>query len=355
MPKRASCVRSLAAALLAAVLTALGLAAFADDQITLVPGTTLKQAIGGRVFGQIQSESPGEVVVALGAKSVSVPSDQIASIRYDGQSAAFQLGEARESAGQLAEAAEQFKKAAAESVKRPFPYQTALFRESAVLGNLALIEPERVKEAKEKLAQFIRSYPASRHVAAAREALARLQYRTGDFPGAIATISELEKLPRSAERGAVLRTKVLAQQGKHAEAIGELDRLIAAVPKGSDRRRAALLAKAESLAGLKRFQEAETLVREVIQASPPEDAAAQAPAYNTLGDCLRAANRPKDALIAYLHTDLLYSKDKDEHPRALHEIAALFRALKQDARADEFAQRLKQEYPKSSWARPRAE
>ena len=48
---------------------------------------------------------------------------------------------------------------------------------------------------------------------------------------------------------------------------------------------------------------------------------------------------------------MLYSKDKEEHPRALHEIAALFRQLKQDARADEFAQRLKQEYPRSPWTR----
>ena len=75
-----------------------------------------------------------------------------------------------------------------------------------------------------------------------------------------------------------------------------------------------MLAKAESLAGTKKYKEAETLVRQVIQANPAEDAAAQAPAYNTLGDCLRAANRPKEALIAYLHTDLLYSKDKEEHP-----------------------------------------
>jgi hypothetical protein len=48
----------------------------------------------------------------------------------------------------------------------------------------------------------------------------------------------------------------------------------------------------------------------------------------TLGDCLRAANRPKDALIAYLHTDLLSTKDKEEYPRALDAIADLFRQLK---------------------------
>ena len=145
----------------------------------------------------------------------------------------------------------------------------------------------------------------------------------------------------------------MAKQNKHKEAIVELDRLIASSPKGSERLRSAQLAKAESLAALKDFTKAETLLREVIKATPPEDYANQAPAYNTLGDCLRAADKPKEALLAYLHTDMLYSKDKVEHPRALHQISVLYRHLKQDGRADEFAQRLKQEYPHSRWTTAR--
>jgi outer membrane protein assembly factor BamD (BamD/ComL family) len=320
------------------------------DDVNLVPGAAIKQAIGGRVKGQVQSESPSEVVVQLGATTTTVPTDLIQSIRYDGQSASFQLAESREAGGQLAEAADLFKKAATESAGKPFPVQAAQFREAQVLTDLAMVEPDRMKEAKDKLTRFLRAYPASRHVVGARLCLARLQLYANDFAGAEAAIAELSKLPIAAERAAVLRTKVLAKQGKHQAAVAELDRLIATYPKGSARQRAAQLAKAESLAGMKQFKESETLLREVIQANPPEDALAQAPAYNTLGDCLRAANRPKDALIAYLHTDLLYSKDKEEHPRALHQIAALFRQLKQDGRADEFAQRLKQEYPRSPWA-----
>jgi tetratricopeptide (TPR) repeat protein len=320
------------------------------DDLNLIPGSKFKQAIGGRVRGQVQSESASEVTVLLGATTTSVPTDQIQSVRYDGQSASFALAEARESSGQLAESAELFKKAAAESAGKPFPYQAALFREAAVLTDLAMIDPERTKDAKGKLAKFILAFPAGRHIAAARAGMARLQLSSNDFAGAEASIVELAKLPRGAERAAVLRAKILAKQGKHAAAITELDRLIASYPKGSERHRAALLAKAESLAGMKKFPEAETLLREVIQGNPPEDAAAQAPAYNTLGDCLRAANRPKDALVAYLHTDLLYSKDKEQHPRALQQISELFRELKQDSRAGEFAQRLKQEYPRSPWA-----
>lgn len=321
------------------------------DDVALIAGSTVKQAIGGRVRGNVQSESPTEVVVTLGTNTVTVPTDQIVSIRYDGQSASYQLGETREAAGQLPEAAEFYRKAAAETATRPFPHQAALFREAKVLGDLAMVEPDQVKQARDKLNQFIRLYPGGRHIAAAREALARLQINSGDFAGAEATIAALGKMPRGGERAAVLRTRVLARQGKHAEAIAELDRLIASSTKGSERQRAAKLAKAESLAAMKKFGEAEVLAREVILENPPEDADSQAPAYNTLGDCLRAANRPKDALIAYLHTDMLFNKDKEEHPRALHGIATVFRQLKQDARAEEYAQRLKQEYPRSLWTR----
>jgi tetratricopeptide (TPR) repeat protein len=342
--------RAVACCLVAAAMVVVSSIAAADDIVTLIQGTTVKQAIGKSVRGQIQSESPTEVVVQLGATNTSVPLDQIASIRYDGQSASYALAEARESSGLFAEAAELFKKAATESGGKPFPTQLALFREAEILTDLALVEPARVKDAKDKLTAFIKAYPASRHIVPARECLARVQLQSEDYTGALATIVELGRLPKGAERATVLRTSVLAKQGKHDQALAELEKIITSSSKNSSRRRAALLAKAESLAGLKKFSEAETLLHEVIEANPPEDALAQAPAYNTLGDCMKAANRPKDALLAYLHTDLLYSKDKVEHPRALYNIVEIFRQLKQDGRADEFAQKLKQEYPKSPWS-----
>ncbi len=333
-------------ALVAALLLA---GAARADEVMLVPGSTVKQAIGGRVRGQVQSESPSEVVVKLGSSTTTVPTDQIVSIRYDGQPATLQLAETREAAGQLAEAAALFKKAAGEAGDKPYVTQTAQYREAAALADLALVEPERARDARDHLARFVRDHPTSRHIIPAREDLARLQLNMGDYTGAEATIAALARLPRAAERAGVLRAKVLAKQGKHDEAVAELDRLIATFPDRSAGQREARLAKAESLAGLKKYKEAESLVRQVIAAAPAEDIAAESAAYNTLGDCLRADNRPKDALLAYLHTDLLYGKDKLEHPRALFQIEKLFRQLKQDGRADEYAQRLRQEYPRSPW------
>jgi TolA-binding protein len=339
---------------LAAVLSAaLGVAITSrparGDEVVLVAGASIKQAIGGRVRGQVESESATEVVVKLGAASIAVPTDQIVSIRYDGQPATIQLAETREAAGQLAEAAELFRKAAGEAAEKPLVQQMALFREAAAISDLALVEPDRMKDAKDRLRRFVQAYPNGRHIIAAREDLARIQLSTGDFSGAQATIAELGKLPRTAERAAVLRARLMGKQGKHDEAVAELDRLIGLLPERSTALREARLAKAESLVGAGKFKDADALVRRVIADAPPEDAAAQSAAYNTLGDCLVASNHPKEALLAYLHTDLLYSKDKHEHPRALFQIAKLFRQLKQDGRADEYTQRLRQEYPRSQW------
>src|SRR5262249_23660554 len=162
--------------------------------------------------------------------------DQILSIRYDGQPATIQLAETREAAGQLAEAAELYKKAAGEAADKPFVLQMALYREAAALTDLALADPERAKDARARLTRFVQRYPNSRHIVSAREDLAKLQVNAGDFSAAEANIAELARLPGATQRAAVLRARLLARRGSHAEAVSELDRLIAALPDRSVQR-----------------------------------------------------------------------------------------------------------------------
>ena len=88
--------------------------------------------------------------------------------------------------------------------------------------------------------------------------------------------------------------------------------------------------------------EASALLDEVILGNPPEDAAAQAPAYNTLGDCLRAANRPTDAQPSCSPTctpTCSTANPRKSIPVLVHQIAELYHLLKQDhGHADEVAQ-----------------
>ena len=317
------------------------------DVVTLTPDATTKGASGGLVRGTVTSESPEKVEVKLGNTVTAIPTNEVAAIEYDGHPASLEQARDKEGLGALAEAIELYKKAAADAATKPFIAEDAAFGQARATAELAQSEPGKVAEAVSLLDAFTRAHKNGRHIGPALEALARLQIALEKYTDADATLASIAKLPGGDDRAASLRIKLLTRRGKTGEAISEIDKIIAANPDGSARKRDATLAKAEALAALKKYPEAETLVRSVIKAAPSEDAATQALAHNTLGDCLRAAGKPKEALYAYLHTDLLFSKEKDEHARALGQIAQLWREMKRLDRADEVLERLKQEYPRS--------
>ncbi len=203
------------------------------DEVVLIPNSTFKGATNDRVRGTVQSESTAEVVVKLGVNTINVPTDQIVSIRYDGQPASLALAESNESGGQLTKAAELYKKAAADAAGKPFVEQTATYKQAEVTADLALGDPSKLAEAVGLLQTFVKTYPTSRHIGPALEALARLQLSKGEFAAADKTIADLAKLPSGADRSAVLKAKVLARKGDNAGAITELDKLIASSPAGS--------------------------------------------------------------------------------------------------------------------------
>jgi tetratricopeptide (TPR) repeat protein len=331
----------------ASLLVVLGVAVVAGaDDVTLISGATFK-APGNRVRGTIQAETPTEVKVE--GQATAIPVDQIASISYTGQPPNLTLAESRETGGALSEAADLYQKAAADAAGKDFIVRAAQFGRARALADLAESDLSKAGPAIDALEGFIKANPSSRQLGPALEILARLAMQKEDFDRASKALTDLAKIPWAAERSAVLQARLLSRRGQFDKAIAALDKMMAGVPKDSAKYREAQLAKAESLAGLKRFEEAEATVLAVIKAAPAEDAEAQALAYNTLGDCLRAADKPKDALMAYLHTDVLFSKDKEQHARALSQIAQLWRALRRDDRAEEAVERLKQDYPNSPW------
>jgi tetratricopeptide (TPR) repeat protein len=317
-----------------------------DGTLRLVPGSAIK-APGNQIKGAIQSETPSEVRIG----GQTVPFDQIESIEYDGQPANLLLARNRESAGNLAEALELYTKAVGEAGSgKPLIAREAQFQRARVLALLGLGDPQRADEAIKLLEQFARAHPSGRQLGPALEILARLYVARENYDQADRVLAELSKIAWAAPQAEVTRARVLGLRGRQDEAIARLDAILAAAPEGSARHRTALLAKAEALGGLKRFDEAQALANTVIKAAGPEDVETQAAAHNALGDLLRQAGQPKDALLAYLHTDILYFKDREQHPRALARIVELCRQLKLDDQARETAARLRQEYPASPHA-----
>jgi tetratricopeptide (TPR) repeat protein len=333
------------------LVLALAAASSRADDLTLVPGAATKVP-GNRISGVIQSETPEAVTIkpATGEARV-VPVDQIESITYAGQPASLPLAETREAAGNVTEAVEQFDNAAKQAAGKPLIQQAAQFGAARALATQAESEPSVTPRALERLDAFLKSAPTSRFKAPALELTARLALASNDLPRATQALDQLATIPWAAPRAALLKARLLSQQGQHDAALAAIDKVVADLPADSPRLFEARLARSEALAASGKFAESEAAARQVIADAPPEAADIQAPAYNTLGDCLRAAKKPKDALFAYLHTDILYDANKPQHAVALAKIAETWRALDQTTRADEALARLQKLYPNSPAAR----
>lgn len=314
------------------------------DEVVLIPNSTV-QAPGGRLRGAIERETPNDVTIAGRA----VPIDQIGEVDYDNPGASFSQAAAQMKNGDLPKAIDLYQKAMTEASARPLVAQAARFARARVLADLSRRDPSKRAEAIKELEAITTTLPTSRHIGPSLEILADLKLAAKDYAGADQALEKLGTLSWAKGRAAVLRARVQAKNGQYEEALAALDRQVATMPEGTAERRAAELARSDALAGLKKYDEAEKAARAVIDGSEPEDAATLAAAYNTLGDGLRAAGKARDALFAYLHTDILYGASADEHARALSEIARLWRQLDRADRADAAIERLKAQYPTSPY------
>lgn len=72
--------------------------------------------------------------------------------------------------------------------------------------------------------------------------------------------------------------------------------------------------------------------------------------YNAQGACYIALEKPTQALLAYLRTDLMYFTDAESHAEALYQLIALWPKAGEPARAAETRARLVSQYAGSVWA-----
>ena len=126
--------------------------------------------------------------------------------------------------------------------------------------------------------------------------------------------------------------RALLKQAKTAEALKAFDDVLAnetSNEQAESERLVAKLGKARCLALMKRSDEAVRMAEDIIAKADGKDEALMADAYITLGIAYRRANRPKDALMAFLHVDAQYDSVPELHAEALANLIDVFHELHQ--------------------------
>ncbi|MFW6124537.1 MAG: tetratricopeptide repeat protein [Pirellulales bacterium] len=344
---------------LAATLGGLAVAAIVPAAWAQAPGgdTVVRTGDQRPIRGTVTQVARDAVTVRRGTTVEQVPANQIETIRYDDEPPKFNLARASERGGNLENAIQLYRETAeAAGTGRPQLLEDLQYYIARSTARLALADPARLDEAAGLLEAFVEQHPNSYHYYPLHEWLARVYMQTGNVAKARLALDTLRSAPWKEYqlRAIVAEGRLLQRQQQYEAAIAQFERVLAeqaATPDEKLQQQTAELAKAECLVALERFTDAEELLRGVIAAAPPERSDVHAAAHTALGDCLRAAGKAKEALLAYLYVDLLCADQKQEHAKALYYLAELWNEIGQPARAEDALARLQSDYPNSPWAK----
>lgn len=330
---------------LALALAATAQMASASDRIRLTSGA--------QSSGDVAGTSATKVSLQIGATTKEFAVNEIESISFDGEP--NQLFQARIAVrgGRYDDAVAMLAKIDPRALKRAEIVKDVQFYQAVATARLALAGTGSIVEAGKKMLAFERANPDSHHHFEACETVGDLLAALGRYADAETYYNRLAEAPwpEYKMRAGVLVGRALVSQKEYDRAVAAFDKVLGdetSGPQADAQRMAARLGKASALSGGGRPDEAVALVSDVIAKADPEDEELYARAYNILGSCHRAAGKKKEALLDFLHVDLLYARFAEQHAEALSNLATLWAEVDKADRAAQAKNMLQEKYPGSA-------
>ncbi len=310
----------------------------------------------GTVSGKIIRISRTAVELNRNDVKKSVPVNEIVTVFFDDEPSLLRTARTRLRGSQYEDALVALGKIPAEDVSGEFIPQTIAFYKAYCAAQLALSGTGTIRDAGTMMASFAKNYPQSYHYFQACEVLGDLLVANGLFEKAEAYYARVGKAPWPdyQMRANVARGRALLAQGKTAEALKAFESVLAAGEEGELaqlQRQAATLGKARCIVAEGKPDEAIKMVETILGKADPEQVELHAEAYNTLGTALRKAGRTHEALLAFLHVDLLYFSKPEAHAEALANLADLWDEVHKTQRAVRARRILEERYRNSRWSK----
>jgi tetratricopeptide (TPR) repeat protein len=256
--------------------------------------------------------------------------------------------------GKYSEALSAIKRADVKSITREELKQEVAYYRAILMGRLALAGSGSLKDAGKHLFDFEKTNKNSYHYLEASVMIGDLLVANGNVEKAETYYARLAATPwpEYRARALVLMGRALLTQKQYDKAIAKFDEALNADgdgPQVESQRLSAQLGKASALAASDKIDEAVKLIQTVIDQADPDNQELYARAYVALGNCFKAAGKPKDALLAFLEVDLLYPAAPEQHAEALANLATLWAKVDKADRAAQARSELEKKYPNSRW------
>lgn len=319
-----------------------------SDQIVLVRGPA--------VSGIISNTTPNEVTVSVRGSERTIQVNEIRRINFADEPT--ELRRAREDilTGQIENGLSVLRQLNPGDVQRDLVRQDLQFYVAYCMAKLALSGGGDKAQAATALLDFVRQAPQSFHFYEAAELLGHLAVALESYDNAMKYYGALERAPwpEYQMRGLLLEARALMAQDKFAEASEKYDRVLAFgvdTPEATRQKLLAQVGKAACSAETGQAEQAVSVLEKIIADHDPQDTELFGRVYNALGRAYRKLGKTKDALLAYLHVDLLFYSDPDIHAEALYYLSRLWGQINRSDRAVAARNLLLERYGGSVWAK----
>jgi len=301
--------------------------------------------------------SPNEIVIDVQGTKRSIAVNEVRRVAFLGEPIEFRRARDNVLEGQLESGYDDLRKIDAAAIQRPIIKADLQYYLAYCQGKLALTGGGDKAAAATAMLAFVRGNPKSFHFYEAAELLGDLAVSLQSYDGATRYYGALGKAPWPdyKMRGAVLEARALLQKGDAAGALSKYDSVISSTldtPEALKQKLYAQAGKAKCFAGTGKPDEGIAMAEEIIlKNSPDGNNELFGRAYNALGACYLKEGKQKDALMAYLHTDVLFYSNSEVHAESLYQLSKLWAAINQQDRAVDARNLLTTRYAGSSWAK----
>jgi tetratricopeptide (TPR) repeat protein len=313
----------------------------------------LKKAVV-TVSGKIEKEEPAKVTIqpTIGAKK-DIPAEDIVDITYDLTAFEYKLAGSRETSANTATDPAKRRDALAEAIssfEAVLPKVDATsaggrhvkFKIAQLKARLAQENPDQVDPAIQALTEFKTNFPNGWQVFHSSRLLASLLMAKQEYLEAQKTYDDLAQLPGISktikQECAMMAAQALTKAKRYAEAEKRLQDTLRDLPPTDPQASKVKVYLSACKAGTGQLDEAVKELEGII--ARVADPNLKALAYNTLGDCYLADNRPRDAMWQFLWVDIVYNQDRAEHARAVEQLAKIFEEQNDEEKAKTYKDKL---------------
>jgi tetratricopeptide (TPR) repeat protein len=323
-------------------------------------GDTLTRKHDKPLAGEVTDVSKTEVTIKVKSpreETIKVPANAVISITWTGEPADLSQARSEENGGKYQRAIDAYQKAQAAYTGNNLLLKTEIeYGIARSVAWLALANQEKFDEAAKRLEDFRSKNGDHYRFYETQNLLGQLYAANQDSLKAEAAFATLGKAPWKdlQMQARIALGRIRLAENKLDEAAAAFASVLETKPENPlevMQRQEAQLGQVRVLSAQKKFDEALPILDEVITRADAENAKLHAEAYLRQGECLSEKGLDKDAILAYLHVNLLFASEKSAHAEALYHLVRLWTKVGDKARADDARDELFSEHPSSPWTR----